>query len=745
MTSSKSCGFVGISLEIDTRANLINIGLSINDGFFNIDSEKIQYEIVKDIGIEYVCIEDNFDFVKKTCVDNIGCYSIKTNGHVKIYRDILCRHEWEKINLDDLFDKRIYYEFMRYKNVYFDTCYFTCDFENYLCMSCNRKIIIKKDTNLEEEIEKFKITDKYFIYNYDLLIDTFLQIFKRLFKWLREYDEKNNMKIVAIGLSKDLKYYEKLCNEITRIMWGCFDAFPCFYSTELDSNVEEIADFLARQSTRLIGINNLLRLEIGMRNVVEVDSNIISICNLTDYEYSLGPIFADVIELIQKKSEIFNFKKICFISSTPRGGGVALMRNAHIRFYRLLGLDVSWYVTIPAPSVFKITKQKFHNVLQCVAPEDEYLTEEDKILYENWVKLNAERFWTDSVFKETDIIVLDDHQTCGFVKYIKEVNKKAKIIYRSHIQIRGEEIKNKKNLENTWNFISNNLKEVDYFISHPIESFVPHDIPIQKLIYHPPSTDQLDGLNKFISTDICQYYQNLFNIACCESNQPTMDFNLPYIVQIARFDPSKGIIDVIDAYVIYCKKYANKDNSNIPRLILCGHGSVDDPEANTVYNNTLTYIKDKIDKEISSTIICVKIPPSDQILNVILRKAKIALQLSHSEGFEIKVTEALLKGVPVIVYNTGGLPLQVSHNVNGFIVEKGNIQQVAEHINFLINNTEFTLNICKNTYRIINFTTPFQILAWLNIFEMALNNEKGNGRSIFKEIYEKYILPKTDY
>jgi hypothetical protein len=35
--------------------------------------------------------------------------------------------------------------------------------------------------------------------------------------------------------------------------------------------------------------------------------------------------------------------KVAFFSSTPQGGGVALMRHALVRFARLMGVDLTWY------------------------------------------------------------------------------------------------------------------------------------------------------------------------------------------------------------------------------------------------------------------------------------------------------------------------------------------------------------------------------------------------------------------
>jgi len=68
------------------------------------------------------------------------------------------------------------------------------------------------------------------------------------------------------------------------------------------------------------------------------------------------------------------------------------------------------------------------------------------------------------------------------------------------------------------------------------------------------------------------------------------------------------------------------------------------------------------------------------VLNAIMSNAKIALQLSLREGFEIKVSEALHKGIPIIACNAGGIPLQIQDGKSGFLVEVGDTDAVANHI-----------------------------------------------------------------
>lgn len=116
-----------------------------------------------------------------------------------------------------------------------------------------------------------------------------------------------------------------------------------------------------------------------------------------------------------------------------------------------------------------------------------------------------------------------------------------------------------------------------------------------------------------------------------------------------------------------------------PKLLICGHGSVDDPDGTIVYDTALEYVDQHLN-HLKHFICIMRIGPSDQMLNTLLSKAKIALQLSTREGFEVKVSEALHKGKPVIATLAGGLPLQIQHGKNGFLVDVSDTDAVAEHL-----------------------------------------------------------------
>jgi len=148
------------------------------------------------------------------------------------------------------------------------------------------------------------------------------------------------------------------------------------------------------------------------------------------------------------------------------------------------------------------------------------------------------------------------------------------------------------------------IQFADYFVSHPIDTFIPYKMLTAQLcnsIYKfPATTDSLDGLNKPLASNVMKYYQRMFNRIAYEEIGRTADFNhRRYITQVARFDPSKGIPSVLASYAKLRKLYENKgkqvgvedkdlaeqkegeamiighSTNEIPQLILCGHGSID--------------------------------------------------------------------------------------------------------------------------------------------------------------------------
>lgn len=111
----------------------------------------------------------------------------------------------------------------------------------------------------------------------------------------------------------------------------------------------------------------------------------------------------------------------------------------------------------------------------------------------------------------------------------------------------------------------------------------------------------------------------------------------------------------------------------------CGNPSIDDPDGVAAFDETTAHIHTKC-RHLKRDIIVVRLEANDQLLNMLLRNAHVVLQLSTAEGFEIKVSEALHAGRPIIATSVGGIPLQINHGLNGYLVDAGDWQAVASHL-----------------------------------------------------------------
>lgn len=220
-----------------------------------------------------------------------------------------------------------------------------------------------------------------------------------------------------------------------------------------------------------------------------------------------------------------------------------------------------------------------------------------------------------------------------------------------------------------------------------------------------------------------------------------------YIVQIARFDPSKGIFDVLESYAkFYHRLVTERPDTKPPKLLICGHGSVDDPDGSLIYDAVVSHIENDL-SDLRDKICVMRLRPSDQLLNSLLSKARIALQLSTREGFEVKVSEAIHKGKPVIATRAGGIPLQVAHEQNGFLVDVGDTDAVAQHLYDLWTDHElywrmheFALsNVCDEV------STVGNTLNWLYLASKLSKGEKirPNERWINDMAREEAGVPYT--
>ncbi len=550
---------------------------------------------------------------------------------------------------------------------------------------------------------------------------------RKLYSWLYCFAVENYVKIIGVGFAKD-----SVSSDLMSDLWLKADMLPFHFNIN-GSDPEKKAEKAAWLAYKRFGEDNIVDIRFGSKRQVKD----IWLGDLGNYKQTSTP---EDFERLVRLAEKFKKSKgvMVFFSSTPRGGGVALMRHSLIRIYRLLGVDAHWYVMSSKHSVFQITKKKFHNILQGVAPPGTKFTDQDKKVLRMWIEKNAHRF--KDVIRKANVIVIDDPQPSGMIPYIKKFNPQTKIIYRSHIQIESSLVDKKSTVQNdVWNYLWKSIKYADLYVSHPVEKFIPKNVPSEKTLMMTASTDKLDGLNKHLSDNVVNYYLEMFNKILKKN---PLHQKRPYIIQVARFDPSKGIPDVIESYRKLREMLEKKqwETEKIPQLVIVGHGAIDDPEGGSIYGQTINLLSMYPYRKYSKDIKVALLPPSDQLLNALLRKCRIALQLSHKEGFEVKVSEALDKGKPVIAYKAGGIPLQIENGVTGFLVEIGETEKVARHLYELITDKKLYKEMSKNACEKVNrdYFTVSNAAKWLFLaIELAKKGKITGNRRLVRKLMEQ--------
>jgi alpha-maltose-1-phosphate synthase len=90
--------------------------------------------------------------------------------------------------------------------------------------------------------------------------------------------------------------------------------------------------------------------------------------------------------------------------------------------------------------------------------------------------------------------------------------------------------------------------------------------------------------------------------------------------------------------------------------------------------------------------------PNQQVLSL-MRESDLLVHPSLLEGMALVVGEALSQGLPVIVTPMAGWGGLVQDGVNGYVVETGNWEQIADRLSFLAKNRDFLELLAKNAWK----------------------------------------------
>lgn len=178
------------------------------------------------------------------------------------------------------------------------------------------------------------------------------------------------------------------------------------------------------------------------------------------------------------------------------------------------------------------------------------------------------------------------------------------------------------------------------------------------------------------------------------------------VIFVGRFAYQKGIDKLLDIWKIIHQKYPDWE------LDFYGEG-----ELKEKYTSLVNAFDDKLNINI--------FPPTADIFNKYI-DSSIFVMTSIYEPFGLVIPEAMSCGLPVISFNCPYGPADIiTDKQDGFLVQKGDINEFADKIGYLIEHPEIRIQMGKKAIQSAQRYSADRIMPmWKDLFE-NLKNKKG--------------------
>ncbi|HEX2291818.1 MAG TPA: glycosyltransferase [Gaiellaceae bacterium] len=390
---------------------------------------------------------------------------------------------------------------------------------------------------------------------------------------------------------------------------------------------------------------------------------------------------------IQRLAAPLEGKRVCHVSATAFGGGVAEINYTLVPLMKSAGLETDWRIIKGQDEFFNVTK-KIHNALQ---GNPQGLTVEEERIFQDYNASNAAEF--DAA--EYDFVVIHDPQPVGMVEHFAGSN--AHWVWRCHIDLSTPN-------EGVLGFLLPSIARYDAAIFH-MAQYVPRAGDIPDAYIWPPAIDPLTPKNIALSAEDAAYIVDQFGI----------DVERPLLTQVSRFDPWKDPLGVIDAFRLVRESHPGL------QLGLVGSMAHDDPEGWDYYNQTVEYAAGDPDIFILSNLNNI----GSVEVNAFQVYSAAVLQKSIREGFGLTVTEGLWKTRPTVAGRVGGIPAQIQDGDTGWLVDS--VQECAAACLEILRDPQEARRrgLRGKEYVRQNFLTPRLLRDWLALFNRLDGNDTG--------------------
>jgi trehalose synthase len=381
-----------------------------------------------------------------------------------------------------------------------------------------------------------------------------------------------------------------------------------------------------------------------------------------------------LVEAAQSLRSLLGDRRIVNVNSTATGGGVAEMLATLLGYVRGIGLDASWVVIEGSPDFFRVTK-RVHNGLYGSPGDGGPLGDAERALYERTLAANHDHIRRQ--VRAGDVVIVHDPQPAGLSTFLDELD--AHVVWRCHVGYDG----GNEWTERAWAFVRPYVEPAHAHVFSR-EPFAPDWIDRARLRVIPPSIDPFTAKNQELGPDETLAILEGAGLVAAGNVEPDSRIrrsaqvvrggpaptsDVPFVLQVSRWDRMKDMAGVLDAFARHVRVDA-------AHLVLAGpavSGVDDDPEEDEVWRETVA-AREALAHEQRARVHLAAIPMDDLVenalvVNALQRRAAVVVQKSLAEGFGLTVAEAMWKTRPVVASGVGGIVDQVVHEETGLLVE----------------------------------------------------------------------------
>ncbi|MBQ1044355.1 MULTISPECIES: glycosyltransferase [unclassified Micromonospora] len=378
------------------------------------------------------------------------------------------------------------------------------------------------------------------------------------------------------------------------------------------------------------------------------------------------------------------------VNATATGGGVSELIRGLLRHQ-----PAGWAVIAGNPAFYEVTKY-LHLLLHGHADPTVLDDPETMRVYRS--ALAPQTRWFAERLRPGDVAVLHDPQTLGLAPALRAAG--VRVVWHCHI---GAVVAPERGPGAFWRAFRAELVALDAVVT-TLPEFAPPNV--RELFVVTPAVDPEALKNRELAADeVASVLATAGLTADGGTAGVTVVQERPLppdarvVLQVSRWDPLKDMPGVVRCVV------------GLPadvHLVLAGTDPADiadDPDGLAVFEEVRRLLAELPAHDRARVhLVTLSLTRPDLnalVVNALQRRADVVLQKSLEEGFGLTVTEAMVKGRPVVASAVGGLRHQVTDGHNGLLVDPVDLPAVRAALVRLLDDPELGRTLGERARRTV--------------------------------------------